>query len=522
MSFENDKLNRGKYAAFLNNLLENNGKYKRDTDSESFTIAIDSAWGTGKTFFLDMWKEELEKDDKNIVIYYNAWKNDFSDNAFESLAYTILNHDIFNSDGEYLYDDKENKKRFKKAGAEIFKIVGKLGIVLSKNVLKNKIGISEEAFDFVEEILGDSGRTVQQLFKANLNKDIPIINHKKYLDNINDLKEVLSNICDEYKITMIIDELDRCKPTFAIEILEIAKHIFDVKGLCFVFALDMSQLSHSIKCVYGEGMDASGYLCRFFDYISKMPPGEYAPYIASLINIRPINIIEFTVKKKNHNGRTNSWNEFTHNYDFVKILTEMAYYYNLSLRDINTIYSNFLIFEKNELQNVTSIHAYFLYMTLLIIKYKYPDDYTNLFTGRDVSILEKDNVMIYDIQNLFITPVLRRINKENQKICDMEHTINIKYESYDQYNKEEIIIIKNIREAINDQIKISATKRINYSKEFIVDGEYDMNVSKLLFYSDIIKWDEIKDKHIGDYIKEKLELYNFEWDQKSNYMFNNQ
>jgi predicted KAP-like P-loop ATPase len=67
-----------------------------------------------------------------------------------------------------------------------------------------------------------------------------------------------------------VDELDRCRPTYAIQTLELVKHLFNVPGLIFIFALDIEQLSHSVQTVYGQNMDAQGYLCRFFDYFMMM------------------------------------------------------------------------------------------------------------------------------------------------------------------------------------------------------------------------------------------------------------
>ena len=89
--------------------------------------------------------------------------------------------------------------------------------------------------------------------------------YMEFKDAISDFKESLEGIVNnQRKIVIIIDELDRCKPTFAVQLLEIVKHLFDIKGITFIFMLDIEQLSHSIKTIYGQEMDVTGYLCRFF------------------------------------------------------------------------------------------------------------------------------------------------------------------------------------------------------------------------------------------------------------------
>lgn len=155
------------------------------------------------------------------------------------------------------------------------------------------------------------------------------------------MKKILKKICENKKIIIMVDELDRCKPTFAIELLEVIKHLFDVENMVFIFALDIKQLSYSVQSVYGTGIDSTGYLCRFFDYISKLP----------------------------------------------KI-------------DINTIYSNFLIFEKMELSNITNIIAYKLYLLLMIIKYK------------DLKCFEK--IFIFN-ENISEESCIKKIQKNNNK-----------------------------------------------------------------------------------------------------------
>ena len=59
-------------------------------------MAIDSAWGTGKTSLIELLCEDITKNENNIeVINYNAWKNDYCSNAFEPLFYEIVNSDVF-------------------------------------------------------------------------------------------------------------------------------------------------------------------------------------------------------------------------------------------------------------------------------------------------------------------------------------------------------------------------------------------------------------------------------------------
>ena len=72
-------------------------------------------------------------------------------------------------------------------------------------------------------------------------------------------------------LIVVIDELDRCRPSYAVELLEVAKHLFAVDHIVFVLAVNRSELAHSIRALYGSGFDAEGYLRRFFDVDFRLP-----------------------------------------------------------------------------------------------------------------------------------------------------------------------------------------------------------------------------------------------------------
>ena len=69
----------------------------------------------------------------------------------------------------------------------------------------------------------------------------------------------------DYPAFILIDELDRCRPSYAVEMLETIKHIFDIPRVVFVLATDTEQLQHAVKVIYGSEFDAYTYLSRFFN-----------------------------------------------------------------------------------------------------------------------------------------------------------------------------------------------------------------------------------------------------------------
>ena len=52
---------------------------------QPYVLAIDSAWGTGKTTFLRMWRQSLIGDGFP-TLYFNAWETDFASDPFVALV----------------------------------------------------------------------------------------------------------------------------------------------------------------------------------------------------------------------------------------------------------------------------------------------------------------------------------------------------------------------------------------------------------------------------------------------------
>ena len=150
---------------------------------------------------------------------------------------------------------------------------------------------------------------------------------------------------------IIIDELDRCKPTFAVQTLEIVKHLFNVEGLVFLFALDINQLSHSIKLVYGNDFNAIGYLERFFNYLTILPHGKLSSVKQSVLLIKNM-------------GLQRVYDRFGE--DLLQILIQITEMYDLSLREVKTVISAFSVLMDTVLaQHYEYPNAIILYFTLV-------------------------------------------------------------------------------------------------------------------------------------------------------------
>ena len=205
---------------------------------DSATIALDGGYGTGKTFILERWVQDLQ-DQEQVAVYYNAWENDCDDDPLVSLIETLA------SDG---------KTKWEKATWDA------LNEALD-GFLRKYTGVSVQN---VRKAVAD-GQTVGLLDAAAA--------RRKSRQTLKDrLAKLVDGPADKDGIVVVIDELDRCRPTFATELLERVKHVLNVPGLVFVFGVNMIALRETVKVVYGD-IDAHQYLLRMFTVMLNMPPG---------------------------------------------------------------------------------------------------------------------------------------------------------------------------------------------------------------------------------------------------------
>jgi predicted KAP-like P-loop ATPase len=208
---------------FKHDLLARKGSAEILTDfisslDEPFVLAIDSPWGTGKTTFLKMWLQ-YAKNKKVSCLYFNAWENDFSDSPLVSLI-----GEIGAGISALQLEEAQSKlahgffEKTKKAGAALIKTALPTAIKMATSGL---IDVSEIA-NLAEEI------AKKEIDKYQTDKTT-IVHFRHELEELVKSIAVKSEQSQNLPIFFVIDELDRCRPPYAIELLEKIKHFFQSK-----------------------------------------------------------------------------------------------------------------------------------------------------------------------------------------------------------------------------------------------------------------------------------------------------
>lgn len=499
-----DKLDRKKYAEFLKTLLEHCDEYRREDSDGAYVIAIDSPWGTGKTRFAKMFRNFLEDRTKEMgddsapgdnasvnAIYYNSWDTDFSNDALQPLIHAIINSPEFKKD-EYETASKEIYERFKKTAIAVAKVVG-LGLIhhyfgeTAKDIVSTiDISTSEKTPDPLEEY--QSKIDILQNFKKSLQELIAQKKHKKLI--------------------IIIDELDRCRPIYAIQTLEIAKHLFSVRGLVFIFALDIKQLSCSVKTVYGQEMDAPGYLCRFFDYVSQLPLPEMRKIITN-------NLIVF--KDKGFFSSVLSINQKNEaSYELGEFIYNIAANGNLSIRECLTLFKSYEMMMATFLRKYNSIIAFMLYFFLIYLKFKNPDIYSLILSNKefksdwDIFLKEKlgkiidDRIILDKLVLLNCKDRMKDINFGNIASNIADHkTMRTRNDTFVQ--SVEILSSENGEFFVANCVRKFGGISDAISWTYPATDSFD----QILFFQDLKNWEQIKELTLPEYYHQQLEMFNF-------------
>lgn len=227
-------------------------------DANGASIAIDGKWGCGKTFVVNKLIDEIDvlklKSDvsgspRYFLSYYNSWKYDYYDEPLVAIVNNLLGTlDIFTA---YI-EDEERLKRVRLD--KFFNVVGKSAC----DIVQNFTGINLKSI--IDEIL-------ELTCKYDKNADLQIVIEK--------LQEELRRITAHIPLVIIVDELDRCIPSYAIKVLERLHHIFDgVKNVVLIVVMDKSQLEHSIESIFGPKVDTDRYFKKFFDVTLRLDEGN--------------------------------------------------------------------------------------------------------------------------------------------------------------------------------------------------------------------------------------------------------
>lgn len=262
---------------------------------KNFCLAINGAWGSGKSFVLGLIEEKLSQKQEYIIIKYDAWENTFYSDPLIAILSCIL-------DG--LEDKLSKMKGYGKVAADLGKKRGK--------EIVDKLSENRWKIGFIAKIIKEISEVIPDLKNVSLvtdTKDNQLAIFKSYKSLLHEIKELLNKLTEKVlvsneqtKLVILVDEIDRCLPDEQLKILERLHHLFDVKNCAVIVTMNQTCVAETVKTIYG--IDGYEYLRKFFNFTFRLDTSanEYLKnlleeYIRNFEKIQvPANEVDLPVK----------------------------------------------------------------------------------------------------------------------------------------------------------------------------------------------------------------------------------
>ncbi|MEI6069330.1 MAG: P-loop NTPase fold protein [Methylococcaceae bacterium] len=438
---------------FVNDLLDRQSEIKNLTPiilnvEGPLVLSLDSPWGTGKTTFVKFWRAYLQHEQIQSI-YFNAWETDYAEDPLIVLVSEL---------DKWV---KENKKQplINQWTATVKKI---LPGITKRAVIAGVKAATLGTLEVDKQIEG-----VAADLMGGFTNDL-VVNFNKQSKATNEFKKIVETVLEDLgdtqrNLIIFIDELDRCRPTYAIELLERIKHLFDIKQLVFVLSTDMTQLGHSVRGVYGHQFDAKKYLQRFIDLDYSLKKSNNKNYIESqLKNIHFANRERPYIKE-----------------NLINCCNLMAKRFELKLRDINLLLTRISLISCS----IPATH-YFdepLLISLLILRdqnkalyERYVEspivaDQVIKFLGQELTEEERQDNAFCLITGYLIAPIYEN-HKNRYRYEELIQPYKIAAESTDLPTKRAGIRVLNVVENFTSfEADKNAIARIELLQQFTID-----------------------------------------------------
>lgn len=346
------------------------------------TIAIDAEWGAGKSWFVNNWKAKLEKDTFK-VIYLNAFNQDYIEDPFLTISMEIANA---------LEADQDTLDKIKSTIGDAYRAILPSLPMLIFQVAMGLIGagkLAGELVDTFKDLQDDSGKfgeAAAELLNEKLKEHLyaQVENYENEKKSLDYFKAQLAEITkkEEKPLVFIVDELDRCKPEFAIRLIERIKHFFDIPKVVFILAVNKNQLEESINNFYGFSSTAN-YLEKFIDF-------------SVMLKCKDLDGSRYAEILKNYNQDFQlglSQNE-------IHLYMQLCKIYSPTPRQLIRITNKFSLLKSNfNSQKLAFLFLFLIYSELrLVTSYKENDFFTHLYDFHQESY-EKHFLNSYINQN---------------------------------------------------------------------------------------------------------------------------
>jgi hypothetical protein len=203
-----------------------------------FAIGIFARWGLGKTTLMNAIRDQLLRANRasdSIIVEFNAWRYEREPHLMVPLLDCI--HDSIDA----WQHETRNEQKAKKVLGALRRVGRAFARSLTIKVPAGPAGLEirgATAIDTLEEGNTDPAASMYYAAFRQL--------HDGFEDLVKDDGQVVR------RIVVFVDDLDRCLPERALEVLENMKLFFDLEGFVFVVGLDSEVVNRAVAAKFGS------------------------------------------------------------------------------------------------------------------------------------------------------------------------------------------------------------------------------------------------------------------------------
>jgi len=249
--FGKDLLGREKVSKTLSSVL--------DRIEDPLVVALDGRWGTGKSYFLKRWVGAHRKQNNGLAttVYFDAFASDYMTDPLIALVSALADR----------FPAAEDKKldRVKRIAFKFIRPAARIGLAVVTAGASTVLGDIGDAA--VEAAGGEASKAAADFWAREEGRQAAMEEFRRAITTLTETP----GEDEPTPLVIVIDELDRCRPDYALEVLEVAKHFFAVPHVHFVLGVNLLALENSVKARYGSEIDATAYLQKFLSFTLSLP-----------------------------------------------------------------------------------------------------------------------------------------------------------------------------------------------------------------------------------------------------------
>lgn len=249
MRLKKDVLNRDPFVQQIVELTKILSENRKNS-----CFAIEGEWGSGKSFVLEMIQECLKVEQSEItgtdlffVVRYDCWKYDYYEEPIVAII-SVLKEQI----EKYISVLSDETKK------QMLAFVKNAITQIAVEAIKSKTGVN---FDDIIKTPEDDGKIYDQYFG--------------FQNVVKKVQGQIGEISKDQTVVIIVDELDRCLPSYAIKVLERIHHIFnELENVVVIIAMEKKQIENSLHQIYGDEMNVDRYLKKIISFSFQLDNGS--------------------------------------------------------------------------------------------------------------------------------------------------------------------------------------------------------------------------------------------------------